>query len=285
MFCGKCGVNLPEGSQFCLKCGQAVPPPPAPTITADASRCGKCGVNLPEGSQFCLKCGQAVQASAANPTTQNPAPFLSCAMCGAKFPARAQFCPMCGQSVNAMASAAGVSPEPPVPASREGLPRRRKPQVTLWLLLIALALVIFWAATGDNPLAQQVRRLASKSHTETVAPAVFSVKPHGFASYPFTVPSGSVDVVVSGEFTATGDSSSEIEVYVFKDDAFVNWQYGSSPSAYYSSGRVIKGNINAELPAGAGTYDVVFNNNFSPRTTKSVQSVVTLHYDKFWPQI
>ena len=107
------------------------------------------------------------------------------------------------------------------------------------------------------------------------------MKPHGFASYEFTLPSGSVNVAVTGEFTATGNSSSDIEVYVFKDDAFVSWQGGYSPSAYYSSSRIIKGDVNAELPAGAGTYYVVFNNNFSPRTTKSVQSEVTLHYTKF----
>jgi hypothetical protein len=153
----------------------------------------------------------------------------------------------------------------------------------IWLLLPALALAIWWSAASDNPAALQLRRLVDRSHNQTITPPVFSVKPHGFASYEFTVPSGSVNVAVTGEFTATGSSSSDIEVYVFKDDAFVSWQGGYSPSAYYSSSRVIKGDVNAELPAGAGTYYVVFNNNFSPRTTKSVQSEVTLRYTKFWP--
>jgi ribosomal protein L40E len=247
--------------------------------------CGKCGASLPEGSQFCLRCGQAVEVLGASPAPVTGPALVSCAECGAEFPAREQFCLMCGQSVHAMPKGPQAKVETSVRGpSQAAVPKRRKSPILIWLLLPALALGIWWAAASDNPAALQLRRLANESHTQTITPAVFSLKPRGFASYEFTVPSGSVGVVVSGEFTATGGSSSDIEVYVLKDDAFVNWQYGYAPSAYYSSSRVIKGDINAELPAGAGTYYVVFNNNFSPRTTKSVQSEVTLHYTKFWPQ-
>ena len=250
-----------------------------------AVSCGKCGANLPEGSQFCLKCGQPVPLLEASSAPVMAPTLAYCTECGAEFPAGGQFCLRCGQSVDAMPKGTQAKVETTVrPPSQAAGPKRRKSPIVIWLLLPALALAIWWAAASDNPAALQLRRLANKSHTQSITPAVFSVKPRGFASYEFTIPSGSVGVVVSGEFTATGDSSSEIEVYVFKDDAFVNWQYGYSPSAYYSSSRVIKGDINAELPAGAGTYYVVFNNNFSPRTTKSVQSEVTLHYTKFWPQ-
>lgn len=250
-----------------------------------AAFCGKCGTSLPAESQFCLKCGQAVQLPGASSAPVTAPALASCLACGAELPARGQFCPMCGQSGNAMPNSAQPKVETTVRVrSQTDGAKRRKSPIVIWLLLPALALAIWWTAASDNPAALQLRRLADKSHTQTITPAVFSVKPRGFASYDFTVPSGSVGVVVSGEFSATGDSSSDIEVYVFKDDAFVNWQYGYSPSAYYSSSRVIKGDINAELPAGAGTYYVVFNNKFSPRTTKSVQSEVTLHYTKFWPQ-
>ena len=250
-----------------------------------AVSCGKCGASLPEGSQFCLKCGQPVQLLEASSASAGRPALASCAECGAEFPAGGQLCPRCGQSVDARPKGPRAKVETAVRApSQASGPKRRKSPIVIWLLVPALALAIWWAAASDNPAALQLRRLANKSHTQTITPAVFSVKPRGFASYEFTIPSGSVGVEVGGEFTATGISSSDIEVYVFKDDAFVNWQYGYSPSAYYSSGRVIKGDITAELPAGAGTYYVVFNNNFSPRTTKSVQSEVTLHYTKFWPQ-
>jgi hypothetical protein len=191
---------------------------------------------------------------------------------------------MCGHSVDATPKVHQAQVETTSRAPiQAGAPKRPKSPIVIWLLLPALALAIWWSAASDNPAALQLRRLVDKSHSQTITPAVFSVKPHSFSSYEFTVPSGSVNVAVTGEFTATGNSSSDIEVCVFKDDAFVSWQGGYSPSAYYSSSRVIKGDVNAELPAGAGTYYVVFNNNFSPRTTKSVQSEVTLHYTKFWP--
>ena len=247
--------------------------------------CGKCGANLPGGSQFCLKCGQAVQSPEVTTAPVTGPALASCAECGAEFPARGQFCPMCGQSVDRTPKGHQAKVETTGRAqSQADGPKRRKSPIVIWLLLPALAFAIWWSAASDNPAALQLRRLADKSHTQTITPAVFSVKPHGFASYEFAVPSGSVNVAVSGEFTATGNSSSDIEVYVFKDDAFVSWQGGYSPSAYHSSSRVIKGDVQADLPAGAGTYYVVFNNKFSPRTTKSVQSEVTLHYTKFWPQ-
>jgi hypothetical protein len=191
---------------------------------------------------------------------------------------------MCGHSVDATPERHQAQVETTGRAKTQAAaPKRPKSPIVIWLVLPALALAIWWSTASDNPAALQLRRLVDRSHSQTITPPVFSVKPHGFASYEFTVPSGSVNVAVTGEFNATGSSSSDIEVYVFKDDAFVSWQGGYSPSAYYSSSRVIKGDVNAELPAGAGTYYVVFNNNFSPRTTKSVQSEVTLRYTKFWP--
>ena len=74
----------------------------------------------------------------------------------------------------------------------------------------------------------------------------------------------------------------EVEVFVLSDDAFANWQSGYS-SAYYSSGKVTQGEITADLPSGGGAYYLVFNNNFSPRTSKAVQAAATLHYKRWWP--
>jgi hypothetical protein len=183
---------------------------------------------------------------------------------------------MCGKAVN-------VEANHPLSAKR----RPKNPfRFAVWLLPPALLLLaIWWAATSTNQTAQQFQQFVTKAHSETITPAVFSVKARGFSSYKFAVPSGAVDVLVSGDFAATGDSASELEVHVFKDDGFVNWQYGYWPSSYYSSGKVRQADIKASLPAGAGTYYVVFNNNFSPRTTKAVQADVTLHYNNLWPRL
>lgn len=59
MICGKCGVSLPEGSQYCFKCGEPVAAAASPSAVETAAACS-CGSVLPPGSQFCPKCGQIV---------------------------------------------------------------------------------------------------------------------------------------------------------------------------------------------------------------------------------
>lgn len=273
MLCSNCHTDLPNNARFCLKCGQAITTSEntAPATAAAPAPCGNCGAELPAGSKFCLKCGQRV------PAPEVPAPgSLSFCDCGTKLPAQAFFCPMCGKAVN-------MGKNHPFAGNHR--PTKHPARFAIWLLVPALLLLAgWWAATSNNDYAQQIQRFATKSHDQTIAPAVFSVKARGYSCYKFAVPFGATDVAVRGEFSATGDSASELEVYVFTDDAFVNWQYGYSPSSYYNSGRVRQADINAALPSRPGTYYVVFSNNFSPRVTKAVQADVTLHYNKFWPQ-
>jgi ribosomal protein L40E len=235
--------------------------------------CGKCGAKLPEGSQYCLKCGHAVSAL----TTAPPSPstgVVECSVCGANLPSASQFCPRCGQAVIGAFSRWA----PP-------LPRPQKRRSALWFLVPALLMVLAWAALSDNPGAQELQRLANLSHAETITPAVFSVGSHAFASYRFSVPEGVRNVTVSGEFGATGSAAhdDEVEVYLLTAGDLVNWQYGYSPAAFYSSGRVTHGDVDAVLPPAAGAYCIVFNNNFSPRTAKSVHANVTLRYKRWWP--
>jgi hypothetical protein len=147
-------------------------------------------------------------------------------------------------------------------------------------LVLLLLLGIWWTASGDH--AQQLQRYVSRSHTEDITPPTFSVKSHGFSYYKFDVPTGATDVVASGQFSTTGGPGNEVEVYLLTDAAFISWQYGYSPTMYYSSGRVTQGDVKAALPSGAGTYYLVFNNNFSPQTAKAVQAVITVHYNRWW---
>lgn len=142
---------------------------------------------------------------------------------------------------------------------------------------------IWWAATSDSTTAQQLRELATGAHTEAITEKPFSVNAHSFSSYKFTVPSGAVNVFVSGQFSATSGPGNEVEVYVLSDDAFVTWRNGYAISPYYDSGKVSQGAIHAMLPLGAGTYYLVFSNNFSVKTAKAVQADVTLHYNTWWP--
>lgn len=47
--CSKCKAQIPNGSKFCLNCGEKV-------ITA--LFCSNCGKELPPNSKFCLECGK-----------------------------------------------------------------------------------------------------------------------------------------------------------------------------------------------------------------------------------
>ncbi len=219
----------------------------------EALACTNCGANLPEGSQFCLKCGQAIQDTEPGAAIEVP---------------------------EAVVLSARTLPRAP---AWQGPQQRKRPRNFVWLPLLILPLAVWWAASSDMPAAQQVRNLFTTSETEAVIPATFSVSPHSFAAYKFTVPASASNVFLGGQFKATGGPANDIEVHVLADAAFAAWQSGYSTSTYYSSGRVSQGEINAALPPGAGSYYIVFNNKFSPRIAKAVQSDVNLRYNRWLP--
>ena len=271
MLCNKCAANLPDESQFCLKCGEPVTASAistAPLITVVGSVCSGCGAELPEGAEFCQKCGWRVS-----------------------FPAK-------------------------IAAASQGLPRRRdgKPRLALWSLLVALIGLTVWAATSDNPSAQQFQEFVGWKRDQTILDTPFTVNPHTFQYYKFSLPEGSVNVAVVGEFTATSNggnsgnrkdkdkdkdrskhgnkdkdqdqgNDSNIEVYVLTDSAFAIWQNGYATGALYESGRVAEGTVHADVPAGAGVYYLVFSNKFAPKTMKAVRATVLLRYRSWLPEL
>jgi hypothetical protein len=153
--------------------------------------------------------------------------------------------------------------------------------VFLLLLLVSVLGGIWWLVTkANNPSGQGI---LAGGHTEPIAQKTFSVNPHSFSSFKFSVPSGAVNVSVNGQFTTKGGVGHEVQVYVLSDDAFVTWRNGYSINPFFDGGKVLLGNIQASLPDGEGTYYVVFNNNFSLKVAKAVQADVTVHYNTWWP--
>jgi ribosomal protein L40E len=246
--CSKCSASLPEGSQFCLKCGQSVvssPKSTAPVILAAAAICPKCAAVVPPGADFCLKCGQRLHSVAVKPMA------------------------------------------PPESIEALFPPKPRRSRVGLWLLLLILLGVLAWAAVSEHPYAQQFQEFVGISHTVEVIDAPITVAAHSFAYYKFIVPAGAVNVDVTGQFNVTGgphDTDNNIEAYVLTDSAFAVWQNGYSAGNHYESGRVAQGTVDAELPSGAGVYYLLFSNKFSPKTTKNVNASVLLHYKSWLPE-
>ncbi len=209
---------------------------------------------------------------------------MLCSKCAEFLPDDARFCLQCGQAVDRTAVTAAPASKSPASKRTTQPARPRKPRSPIWVFLLLLLVAIWWAASSDNTVAQQFRDLASGAHTEAITEKSFVVGPRSFSSYKFTVPSGAVNVSVSGQFNATGSPENEVQVLVLSDDAFVTWHNGFAITPYYDSGKVGQGTIRAALPTGDGAYYLVFSNNFSAKATKAVQADVTLHYNTWWPE-
>jgi hypothetical protein len=165
--------------------------------------------------------------------------------------------------------------------------------------------VILWAGTSDSPSAQQVQEFVGWKHDRIILDAPFSIGPHTFRYYKFALPEGSVNVAVVGQFTSAADSSNagnrrdtpraknkekdqeidnNVEVYVLTEPAFTIWQNGYATSSLYESGKVAEGTVQADVPAGAGIYYLVFSNKSAPKTAKVVKATVLLRYKSWLPE-
>jgi hypothetical protein len=228
----------------------------APEVSVAGLACSKCGASLPEGAQFCLKCGKPV-------------------------------------AIPAKADDSDAAPEveilPPI------VPRKpRKPRhVVLWSLLALFVIGVVWAVTSDTPVAQDIQEVVGWKHDQGILENPFTVGARTFRFYKFSLPEGSMHVSMIGQFAVVGDkrtaskskdSDQDIEVFVLTEPAFAIWQNGYATSSVYESGRVAEGQIQTELPAGAGIYYLVFSNKFAPKTAKNVNANVLLRYKSWLPR-
>lgn len=77
--CSKCGADIPQGSKFCLQCGEKVEAGADGTIV-----CPECGKTVQKG-KFCLECGHKF--------------VTTCPNCGKEIPEGAKFCLECGEKI------------------------------------------------------------------------------------------------------------------------------------------------------------------------------------------
>jgi ribosomal protein L40E len=234
-----------------------------------------------------------------NSTTPPVAKVLvGCAKCGTTLPDEAQYCLKCGNPVSLPPKSPVLVEEVRPPMVRK--PRRTRP-VLVGILLAVLAGAILWAGMSDSQNAQLVQEFVGWKHDRIILDVPFSVGPHTFRYYKFALPEGSVNVAVVGQFTSAADSSNagnrkeatkakkevadnNIEVLVLTDSAFTVWQNGYATSALYESGKVAVGDVQADIPAGAGVYYLIFSNKSAPNTAKSVHATVLLRYKSWLPE-
>ena len=224
--------------------------------------------------------------------------ILACSKCGAALPDEAQFCLKCGKPISLPPKeVVGVEEPGSQEPGKKIVAPRPKPRIFLRVLLAILVLLVGWAAISDNPFALGLQELVGLKHDQPILETPFIVAGHNFRYYKFDLPEGSVNVSIVGQFTAAAEAKSastaskdssaagpdDIQVYVLSEPAFAVWQNGYAASSVFDSGPIAKGTIQAELPAGAGVYYLVFNNRFASKASKHVNANVQLRYKSWMP--
>jgi hypothetical protein len=93
--------------------------------------------------------------------------------------------------------------------------------------------------------------------------------------YTIAVPADYESATLDGDFTASGGSGNDVEVFVLDQAGLTNWRNGHTVPTHYDSGRITTGTVSANLEPGR-TYYLVFSNRFSPFSAKTVTGEIHL---------
>jgi len=182
-------------------------------------------------------------------------------------------------------TANAATPSPPAKTSRP----RRKRRVIRWVLLAILVGAVLWVTTSNGPIAQEVREVSGVKPDHIIVDSTFSVGAHTFRYYKFSLPEGTANSAVVGQFKSTAENQAgtsddnRIEAYVLTESAFAAWRTGQATSSLYDSGIVAESAFHAGIPPGAGIYYLVFSNKSSPTTPKAVHAAVMVRYKSWLP--
>jgi hypothetical protein len=143
-----------------------------------------------------------------------------------------------------------------------------------------IIIIVFAVGIGLGVYATEPHPVSTPtSHTFQVVNGIANVKADTYVDYPITVPSGALNISVSGTFTASGGSGNDIKVYIFDSTNFGNYKNGKDFTDIYQSGQVTSASITAN-PLSSGTYYLVLDNKFSTTAEKTVNIQATYTYFK-----
>ncbi len=213
---------------------------------------------------------------------------MFCRFCGSTLPGGSNFCHSCGKGLTSasLPSPTGM-PAVPVVAPMTPVPPKTKSPAALGSFAIGVLLiagVLWWAMNKSDSdqgssSSSTLRQVVAQARTEVLSNAEFALSPAQYRYTRFAVPQNAGAVRVEGTFSASGGAGNDVETYIFSNDDFVNWQNRHPVRTFYNSGRVTQGTLEVTLPPIAGTYYLVFNNNFSLLSAKTVQTSIRLHFN------
>jgi hypothetical protein len=210
---------------------------------------------------------------------------MFCRFCGSTLRDDSNFCHSCGKALTAASpsSIAGTGEGVAVAPVKSASPKTKKPTAlgSFVIGVLLIAGVLWWVinkSDSGSSSPSTLRQLVAQPRTEVLSNGEFALSATQYRYIRFEVPQNTSAVRVEGTFSASGGAGNDIEAYVFSDDDFVNWQNRHHVRAFYNSGRATQGTLEVTLPL-AGTYYLVFNNNFSLFSSKTVQTSIRLHFN------
>jgi len=117
-------------------------------------------------------------------------------------------------------------------------------------------------------------------HTDNIVNGTIGVSAGTHTSYRATVTGSMNNVHLVGQFRASGGSGNDIIVLVMSEMDYTNYSNGHKASVYYNSDQTTVGSFDVRL-SDAGTYFVVYDNNFSFISAKNVATRVDLKYETY----
>jgi hypothetical protein len=209
---------------------------------------------------------------------------MICSSCGGETPNDSRFCRMCGDSYLVAPTAGGAA------RGRRGgqmaFQLSRVAFVMAGILLLAGGGYYYYAYYAyrtsykrrSDHTANLLDRLTKKPHSVPVSSDPVAINQLAYTYFKLDVPAKASSVLLKGTFIASGGTGNTVEAFLFPETDYVNWQNRHAATPLYSSGKVTMGAIETELPAGAGSYYLVFNNKFSVLDSKTVHVDAALTY-------
>lgn len=150
---------------------------------------------------------------------------------------------------------------------------------------IAIGFTLFIAVLAFSVTSARFGNLASSSpsvptnaYVENIASGIISIGEGSYEYREFEVPADSSNSIVRGSFHVLADAGGQIQVFIFDEKQFANWQDNRTltPNHFYS-GEVTIANLEDGVPPGKKLY-LVFDNTFSSTSAKTVSANIELFY-------